>query len=209
MNVSLNTAVVASLVAAQFPQWSRDPIVPISPQGWDNRTFRLGGNKKVRIPSAEAYSGQPQKEWRWLPELSPSLPLPIPVPIALGMPGEGYPWNWTICPWIEGDIASGEHNFFRGGSLRTYDIEARNVIEALEGEINASRALSIWEMALASSWDKGPVWLHGDVSAANLLIRNGRLAAVIDFGNCAVGDPACDLAIAWSLCLRRKSAGIS
>jgi aminoglycoside phosphotransferase (APT) family kinase protein len=42
------------------------------------------------------------------------------------------------------------------------------------------------------------VWVHGDVTASNLLVRDGRLAAVIDFGCCAVGDPACDLVMAWT-----------
>jgi aminoglycoside phosphotransferase (APT) family kinase protein len=68
----------------------------------------------------------------------------------------------------------------------------------LEDKIDASVAMRAWESALATEWPRKPVWIHGDMSAGNLLLRDGRLGAVIDFGLMAVGDPACDLAIAWS-----------
>ncbi|MCE6074851.1 aminoglycoside phosphotransferase family protein [Agrobacterium vitis] len=118
----------------------------------------------------------------------------------------------------EGPLA-GPHNFYRGGSLATYDSETRDAIDALapfidaslehfqekwkpvfrpEMRNNAELATALWEEALASQWQRPPVWLHGDVAPGNLLIRDGRLAAVIDFGCCGVGDPACDLAIAWT-----------
>jgi aminoglycoside phosphotransferase (APT) family kinase protein len=69
----------------------------------------------------------------------------------------------------------------------------------LAGEVDAARATEIWEQALATSWDHAPVWIHGDVAAGNLLLKDGRLHAVIDFGCCAVGDPACDLVAAWTI----------
>lgn len=93
---------------------------------------------------------------------------------------------------------AGAHNFFRGGPVATYDGEARQAIEALAGEIDAALATEVWDTALASSWQHRPVWVHGDVASGNLLVREGRLAAVIDFGSSGVGDPACDLCIAWT-----------
>jgi aminoglycoside phosphotransferase (APT) family kinase protein len=202
----------------------------VEPGGWDNRTFRLGEDLCVRLPSAERYAAQVEKEHRWLPRLAPRLPLPVPVPVATGRPDAGFPWPWSIRRWIEGEPATpervadpsgfaaalagflaaleridpaggpgpGPHNFLRGGPLGVYDGETRAAIEALHGEIEAERATSVWESALESTWDDPGVWVHGDVSPGNLLLEEGRLTAVIDFGCLGVGDPACDLAIAWS-----------
>lgn len=93
--------------------------------------------------------------------------------------------------------APGAHNFHRGGSLEVYDGQTRQAIAALHDRIDAATATRVWEAALATSWRNASVWIHGDVSLGNLLMRSGYLTAVIDFGNLAVGDPACDLAIAW------------
>ena len=184
----------------------------------------------VRLPSAEGYVAQAQKEHRWLPSLTPFLPLPIPVPLAKGIPGHGYPWPWSVYRWLEGENATleritdlpqfaislaefllalqridavdgpspGAHNFFRGGPLTTYDAETRATIETLAEEIEADVASNIWEAALESTWHGTPVWVHGDVASGNLLVKNGRLNAVIDFGCSGVGDPACDLVMAWT-----------
>jgi len=93
----------------------------------------------------------------------------------------------------------GPHNFYRGGSLTTYDAETRQAIAVLKGKFDTRAATEVWDMALQAKWDRAPMWLHGDVSAGNLLIRQGRLSAIIDFGLVGVGDPACDLSIAWTL----------
>jgi aminoglycoside phosphotransferase (APT) family kinase protein len=103
--------------------------------------------------------------------------------------------------------AAGTHNFFRGGPVATYDAETRQAIAALAGEIDAQLAAEVWETALASSWQQRPVWVHGDIASGNLLVRDGRLAAVIDFGSSGVGDPACDLYIAWTF-LDRKGRDV-
>jgi len=92
----------------------------------------------------------------------------------------------------------GDHNFFRGGSLAVYDGQTRAAIAALGGEIDADRATEVWAAALRAPWRTAPTWVHGDVATGNLLVRDGRLCAVIDFGCCAVGDPACDTVIAWT-----------
>ena len=93
----------------------------------------------------------------------------------------------------------GPHNFYRGGPLAIYDAETRQAITALRGKIDVAAAAEAWDAALATAWHKSPVWIHGDVSSGNLLVQDGRLSAVIDFGQLGVGDPACDLAIAWTL----------
>ena len=97
-----------------------------------------------------------------------------------------------------GGPAPGGHNFHRGGPPAFYDGEARKAIRDLAGRIDTAAATEVWERALASTWRHAPVWFHGDVSSGNLLVRDGRLAAVIDFGTSGVGDPACDLYIAWT-----------
>lgn len=98
-----------------------------------------------------------------------------------------------------GGPIAGPHSFYRGGSLHTYDAETRQAISILKDKIDARSALELWETALTTTWQNPPVWIHGDISVGNLLVDKGRLSAVIDFGQLAIGDPACDLAIAWTL----------
>lgn len=92
----------------------------------------------------------------------------------------------------------GLHSFYRGGSLSIYDTETRQAINALKNKIDVAMITNIWEKALASIWKLEPVWVHGDISVGNLIVQNGKLSAVIDFGQLAAGDPACDLSIAWT-----------
>jgi len=99
---------------------------------------------------------------------------------------------------VAGGPPPGAHNFFRGGSLAFYDGQTRAAIAALGGEVDTEGATAVWEAALHAPWHGSPVWVHGDVATGNLLVRDGRLCAVIDFGCCAVGDPACDTVIAWT-----------
>jgi aminoglycoside phosphotransferase (APT) family kinase protein len=93
----------------------------------------------------------------------------------------------------------GTHNFFRGGSPAYYDAETRTALAALRGQIDTGLAAEVWEAALAARWDGPPAWFHGDAQPGNLLLdSSGRLSAVIDFGTCGIGDPACDTTIAWT-----------
>lgn len=98
----------------------------------------------------------------------------------------------------EGPLA-GTQSFYRGGSLTHYDAQFRRALTILKDKIDVNVATKIWEESLATSWQRPPVWVHGDISPMNLLVRKNLLSAVIDFGQLAVGDPACDLTIAWTL----------
>jgi aminoglycoside phosphotransferase (APT) family kinase protein len=93
----------------------------------------------------------------------------------------------------------GPHNFYRGAPLSVYDSETRHALNVLKDIVDVDAATTIWDSSLSTSWQNSPVWLHGDVSPSNLLVRDGLLSAVIDFGSSGVGDPACDLSIAWTL----------
>jgi aminoglycoside phosphotransferase (APT) family kinase protein len=99
----------------------------------------------------------------------------------------------------DGAPAAGEHSWFRGAAPAHYDDETRRCLRALEGCIDIAAARSVWDSALEAEWTGNPVWFHGDVAAGNLLVADGGLAAVIDFGTSGIGDPACDLVIAWTM----------
>ena len=225
----IDTELVKRLISSQFPKWKDLPIKHVAVGGWDNRTFHLGNQMLVRLPSAEVYSAKVEIEQKWFPRLAPFLPLAIPTPLAMGEPEEGYPWKWSVYRWIEGETAAsahinnlsdfasslaqflialhkvdakegpvpGPHNFYRAGSLATYDEETRQAIEILKNKIDANAATELWEVALETTWQYAPVWVHGDISTGNLLVYQGKLNAVIDFGGMGIGDPACDLVIAW------------
>lgn len=93
----------------------------------------------------------------------------------------------------------GLHNWFRGGTLRTYDRETQEALAALDGQVDVDLAGQVWNCALQARWDGTERWFHGDFARGNLLTVDGELASVIDFGTCGVGDPACDLVVAWTL----------
>lgn len=229
VGLRIDSALVARLIAAQLPHLAHLPVHPVARQGHDNRTFRLGKDLVVRMPSAAGYVDAVAVEDRWLPVLAPHLPVPVPEPVAVGEPGEGYPFAWSVRRWVSGEpleptgIASpavaadvagflralhgirasdgppaGERTSFRGAHLSVYDRDVRRALAAIGWAIDADAAEAIWEDALAWSWQAAPVWVHGDVAAANLLASGGRLVGVIDFGQMGVGDPACDLVLAWT-----------
>ncbi len=215
------------LVAKQFPDWADLPLKPVPSAGTDNALYRLGNDMVVRLPRIDWAVENVDKEFKWLPRLAPHLPVSIPSPLAKGTPTAEYPWPWAVYHWLEGsnpivgqisdpelltqdliafilalhkiDLQDGPVSN-RGVPLEQQDIETRKALKQLDGMIDVQAAAALWEAALrAPKWSKPPVWVHGDLSPGNLLIQNDRLSAVIDFGNLGVGDPACDLIIAWNL----------
>lgn len=105
---TIDVELVTALVTDQFPHWSHLPIERVLPGGWDNRTFRLGDELSVRLPSNQGYVLQVEKEQRWLPVLAPSLPVPIPEPVGLGQASELFPYPWSVYRWLPGRPASPE-----------------------------------------------------------------------------------------------------
>lgn len=97
-----------------------------------------------------------------------------------------------------GGPVAGAHSFGRGGPLSVYDGDVRACLGDGSGDVDGDDVLSVWQAALAAPFTAEPCWFHGDIAPSNLLVRDGRLAAVIDFGTCGVGDPACDLVLAWT-----------
>jgi aminoglycoside phosphotransferase (APT) family kinase protein len=228
--VDTDAALVRRLLETQFPQWAELPIAPVPSAGTDNALYRLGDELCVRLPRIHWATGQAPKELQWLPKLAPYLPFAIPTPLALGVPGEGYPWSWSVYRWLEGDpahpddlaastqIAQDVARFIialhridandgpplgeqsRGAPLATRDAYTRTAIAQLGTRVDAAAVSAAWDAALAAPvWDRPPVWIHGDLSAGNMLVRDGRVSAVLDFGCLGVGDPACDLLVAWSI----------
>lgn len=225
--LDIDDSLVKALLNQQFPQWATLPVKRVSSDGTDNAIFRLGTDMCLRLPRTHAVEAQIEKEQTWLPRLAPLLPLAIPVPLGKGQPSRDYALHWSIYRWLEGknmavetavdlpsvaiDLAEflnalhqidtkGAPLSRRGEPLITQHSEVEEALESLEGLIDTQRAASLWQSCLkAPSWDKSPVWLHGDLLPANLLIHQGKLSAVIDFGILGIGDPACDLIAAWSI----------
>jgi aminoglycoside phosphotransferase (APT) family kinase protein len=227
----ITAGLVRRLLRSQFPQWGDLPVLPVETDGWDNRTYRLGEEMAVRLPTAAGYVPAVAKENQWLPILAPSLPVSVPSVLAVGAPGEGYSFPWSVRAWLPGETAqhgsiddasrcavsvgeflvalqacdpsggptAGEHTFYRGASPAHYDLDTRSYLAKLDDRVDTQRAAAVWDAALSAEWTGAPVWFHGDVAAGNLLVRDGVLSAVIDFGTSGVGDPACDLVIAWTL----------
>lgn len=135
---------------------------------------------------------------RWLAgENAINAPLADPMQAASDMAG-----FLTALRQIDttGGPLSGEHNFGRGVALAERDADVRECIATLADEIDTDAATASWDVALqAPVWNAPPVWIHGDLLPGNLLVTDGRLSGVIDFGGLGVGDPACDLLVAWGL----------
>jgi aminoglycoside phosphotransferase (APT) family kinase protein len=225
--VDLDAATVSRLVAAQFPQLAGLPVSRVRSTGTVNAIYRLGDDLCARLPLVAHWAADLQTEYRWLPEVAARLTLQVPEPVALGQPGDGYPFGWAIYRWIEGqpytdELITDERQAARDTAqfvhelraaelradapaagrrpLRELDAETRQAIEAARGIIDSDAAARAWDQALrAATWDGQRVWIHADLMRPNLLVRDGRLAAVIDFGAFGAGDPAADVIPAWEV----------
>ena len=225
--VDVGPAVVRALLDEQFPDLADLDLVELA-YGWDNAIFRLGDHLTVRLPRRAMAAELVEHEQRWLPELAPRLPLPIPAPVRAGRPGGDYPWSWSVCPWLPGVIAARtapddpfeaaellgaflaalHHeapsdvpaNPYRGVPLAERDEVVRQRAHQLADLVDAPAVLSCWDdLSSTPTWGGPPLWLHGDLHPANVLVDHGRVSAVIDFGDITAGDPATDLALAWML----------
>lgn len=197
-----DAALVRRLLAAQFPAWADLPVEPVGSSGTVNAIYRLGTDLTVRLPRVEGGSRDVATEHRWLPHLAPHLPHAIPAPLAQGVPGEGYPWSWSVCRWLDGtnppageggpelasDIAefvlalrhvdtTGGPPAFRSEPLATRDTATRGALDTLHGVIDTGAAADVWSAALRAAAPEGPpVWVHGDLQPGNVLVTDdGRI----------------------------------
>ena len=224
--VDIDADLVGRLVAEQFPHLADLPITEVRSTGTVNAIYRLGDRLCARLPRVAEWAPDLDREWRWLPELAPRLPLRVPEPVWRGRPGGSYPFSWAIYGWIDGqpyadELVDDERRAAedlarfvvdlrridpvgapRGGRrpLRELDAVTREVIESARGVIDGDAAVAAWERALrAPAWAGSPVWIHSDLLRPNVLVLDGRVCAVIDFGGVGLGDPAADVIAAWSV----------
>jgi aminoglycoside phosphotransferase (APT) family kinase protein len=222
--LEIDDSLVRRLLAEQFPEWAELPLTRAEPSGTVNAIFRLGDELSVRLPRRDGPIEPGATELEWLPRLAPLLPLEIPVPVAQGRPSCDYPWFWEVHKWVEGEtVPVGEIDTIqaardlarfvaalqrvdpagappgRGIPLAERDRGMRPWWARFDGD---PAARTVWERALAAPpWDGPPVWHHGDLDVRNWLVRDGRISGVVDWdwGCMGVGDPACDVMVAWKL----------
>lgn len=223
-DVAVDEALVRGLLAAQHPDLAARPLERAG-GGWDNEMWRLGDDLAVRLPRRAAAAPLAAHEHRWLPVLARLTSLAVPVPLRVGVAADGYPYTWSVVPWLPGvpawrtpvadrdawaptlaDALADLHapadpaapvNPVRGVPLAERDEAVRQRLVP-PGVPGADHLRALWADALdADPWAGPPVWLHGDPHPANLLVDRGRLVGLADFGDLTAGDPATDLATAW------------
>jgi len=226
-DITIDRTLVRSLLADQHPDLAGLEIREVD-GGWDNMMWRLGAELAVRLPRFPRAPALPRSEQRWLPAMATRLPLPVPTPVRVGEPSALFPAAWTVTRWVAGvpadhepisrpDAADRLAAFLRalhreapaeapanpthGGPLQTHanGIESWLAVLASEGGERAA-ARRVWADAIgAPEWDRAPLWVHGDLHPANVVVADGTLSGVIDFGELCAGDPAADLSAAWVL----------
>ncbi|MDH3271645.1 MAG: aminoglycoside phosphotransferase family protein [Gemmatimonadota bacterium] len=216
----VDRALARRLLEAQHPHHLTGDLTFVG-EGWDNFIFRVGAEYALRLPRREVAVELLRNEQRWLPTIAERLTLSVPVPVAVGEPSALFPWPWSVVPWIEGTTAEdaalsqadaallgwtlrslhqaappeAPANPFRGVPLE----ERRPVIEERVDRLGVGRLRPLWEAALDAPGSTGDVWLHGDLHPRNVLVDAGGLVGLIDWGDMNGGDPATDLACAWTL----------
>ena len=219
-----DTDLVRALLRDQHPDLADLELRDVN-GGWDNQQWRLGDALAVRLPRTERAPALLHIEQTWLPVLGERLPLPTPIPVRIGEPSSLFEHTWTIARWVEGEPADHapitriEAAEVLAGFLRALHQQApadapanpsRGIplaglrvddwFDVIADHADADAAREVWEKAVAApAWQGAPLWLHGDLHPANVVVRDGMLAGVIDFGDMCAGDPATDLSAAWIL----------
>jgi aminoglycoside phosphotransferase (APT) family kinase protein len=227
--VAVDAELVTALLADQHPDLAGLRLGE-RVEGWDNVTFRLGDTLAVRIPRRAMAAPLIRNEQRFLPALAARLDVAVPAPVRTGRPGRDYPWHWSVVPWISGRMwlatgapsghgrvlgrflrqlhgaphpAAGPRNPYRGVPLGDRPDDLPERLQRLRGEGLVAvddRIARVLRRALDTPVDVDPVWLHGDLHAKNVIVADGAVAGVIDWGDVCAGDPATDLSAAWTLC---------
>jgi len=198
--VAVDVSLVRRLLAAQLPDLADLPVTPVTEHGTDHALFRLGHDLVGRFPVIGWADGQAELEAQWLPGLAEHLPVRLSVPVALGHPDQGYPFRWSVNPWLPGRTPTLEEATTerlgaqlgafvralqacptdgagpfgsRGGPLSEADRDqlTREGLAEAADLVDADAALEVWEAARAAPpWDRPPVWFHGDLLPGNLLV---------------------------------------
>lgn len=216
--LEIDERLVRKLLREQFPDWEGLPLARAG-DGTVNVIYRLGDGLSIRLPRRDGPLDEDDLEHRILPLLAPQLPVAIPQPVGRGRPGAGYPWFWSVHTWLEGELPTGDlalddvAGLVRalqridpaagpepaGGRGKPLAFRDRWVRDALE-RVDAPGALERWQRAVqAAEWEGERVWIHADLDRRNVLVRDGRLAGVLDWEGAGIGDPAVDLMVAWKL----------
>lgn len=225
-NATYTTDLVRALLRDQHPDLADLELREVV-GGWDNQQWRLGDDLAVRMPRTDRAADLLRTEQRWLPLIGQHWPLPTPEQVRVGQPSDLFPHTWTVVTWVHGEpadrspITEHESADTLAGFLRALHREApadapanpsRGIplanlagsvddwFSLIDGHAHAEAARDVWRRAVAApAWPAPPVWLHGDLHPANVVVHLGSLAGVIDFGELCAGDPATDLAAAWVL----------
>ena len=226
--LEINEPLVQTLLKKQCPHLANLSLKAIKSSGTDHALFCLGSKYVVRLPRIHWATDSIHKEYEWVPKLAPLLKTPLSLPVFKGNPDSSYPFYWLVLKWNEGhnpdfekdceyESLAKELAYFlnelhrikltngpisrRGVPLKEVDEKTKLAITQLAGEINVTAVSALWQDLSTNIpyWNKEPVWIHGDFLPGNILIKKKRLSAVIDFSDIGIGDPACDLIIAWSL----------
>ena len=225
--LEITEALVRALLQEQHADLARLPVEFVG-EGWDNVMVRLGDDLSLRLPRRAAADQLLRNEQRWLPVLAPHLPLPVPAPVRIGVPSQAYPFAWSVLHWIDGEAADlappddseapalagflralhsqplppdPPSNLVRDCPLAGKQADTERRMAWLHSRTDAVTPAveRAWADALAVPIDLPKSWIAGDVHARNILVRNGKLAAFIDWGGMCAGDPATDLASIWAL----------
>jgi aminoglycoside phosphotransferase (APT) family kinase protein len=224
--IAFSDQLVRRLLESQHPDLAHLPLL-LADSGWDNAIYRLGDKLALRLPRRALAATLIENEQRWLPQLQRRLPLRVPAPLRVGAPQEWFPWSWSVTPWLSGqtadtappDLHQGEalaaflnclhvpppedapRNAYRGVPLERRAARFNAALDKLAGSshVLTRQHEAIWEAALAAPLDERDTWIHGDLHPRNVLVVDGRLDAVIDWGDIARGDRATDLAALWTL----------
>lgn len=223
--VDITPEMVIALITEQHPDLGGRSLSRFG-SGWDNVTYRLGDDLAVRLPRRNIAVDLIVNEQEWLPRLAARLPVPIPAPVRVGRPGSGYPWPWSVVPWTDGLAATARsldpdqagilggflralhqpgppdapRNPYRGVPLESGSATRAMRLDRIDPDrlpVASERIRRLSRKAAAVPIDVADVWLHGDLHPGNVIVDGGRLAAVVDWGDIGVGDPATDLATAW------------
>jgi len=223
---AIDESLVSRLLEDQHPDLADLPLRRMD-EGWDNVIFRLGEHLAVRLPRRASSANLIIHEQRWLPALAKQVTLPLPAPCRVGKPALGFPWPWSVVPWLKGEpadqkVPSPAQATLFGRFLRSLHISApaeaavnkvrgvplRERASLVEARMNRLAARTdlitadisrIWRVAVETPLDRSPTWLHGDLHPRNVLVEQGVITGIIDWGDITAGDCATDLASIWML----------